>query len=271
MKPEKNSNAEKSGGWFTSIRNKILAVIGGVVVTVLSFIFAPIKEFILDLYPDKGTIGMDAPDELIVGQEFTIDPRVTPVGKLWHAVMRIKGSGNVTQPLHQSTFTIGMVPSEGPYSKLANAKPLVFKAGEEGTAHFECELLSGEKQISSHTTDIPIVRHREYAGDWQVQIGDTKGTMHLEETPDDDATVYGFYKLSTEIRGLISGKFDGAKLSGYLSIGDASSRLQILGDTHDAGGVVSVQGEATMYQAQGGGWQVMANQPRLNFQMMKVR
>jgi hypothetical protein len=269
--PASASQQKEKTGFLGRIREKIgdaaTAAIAGVIVIGLGFVARPLGEGVLDLYPDNGKIGLvNVPDELLVGQEFTVGPRITPVGKLWHAFIEIKPRG-VTQTLRQSKFFVGKVTEEGVFS------PLQFKAADsEGTAHIEANLLSDDRPLASaKPVDIPIVRHREYAGDWQMKLGDTTGSMHLEETPDDDAAVYGFYKLSTETYGLISAKFDGAKLNGFLTIGDASTRIQILGDTHDKQGTISVDGEGTLYQAEQGSWQPMAGQQPLKFQMSKSK
>lgn len=240
---------------WKKVRDGIAGGIAIVFLAALAGIFTPVGDWILDRIPDTGTVSrVDGPDEVVVGEKFYVDPFIAPSGHLRHAVLHVERSMNIDQMPRQRDYTLGKVADASAFSKLHNGA-LQFQALEVGTASIACQLLSGDRVIGSATPKvIPIRRHHAYDGDWTIKIKDTSGTMHLEEMPDDTATVYGFYALTTHVTGLVSGTFDGAKFSGFLTIGNAPSRFELLGDTADHNGTISVTGRATQFSVDGGTW-----------------
>jgi hypothetical protein len=261
-------------GISKGVRNGILAAIVGLALAMLTAVFTPIGDFILDLLPDRGNLTfVDKPDKAYVGVEFTVDPYITPVGKLRHAILEVVPVSPSLEYLSaQSRYRIGKVAEAAHFSTLYKNTTLRFVSHDAGTALINCQLFSEQKVIDQPPPiSIRVFRHYDYDGDWDLTIGETHGTMHVEATRSDTASVYGVYTLQTGIKGLISGTFDGSTFAGFMTVGDSASRFEFNGKTKGSHETIAVTGTATLKVAANGGWQPAEGQPPFNLVMTKKK
>jgi hypothetical protein len=275
MKKKKTDDGFLRGIW-KNLSNSVKTAIVAAIVTALGVVFTPIRDRIIDFYPDKGKLShIDGPDQVVLGETFQLDPFITPVGKLWHAGLRVHTPKTGVRPTkEQSIYTLGKIAEPTFFSRVYR-EPLTFHAVEVGKVQIACELLSDDRTLEQAMPhDVEVVRHHDYDGDWEVKVGDNKGTMHLETMPHDDTSVYGVYTLDTptaKIFGLVNGKFDGSKFNGYLTYGESPARFQIQAESKDDDGTISVKGEAKLCEFATDAWRPVAGQPAFKLSMLQQK
>ena len=259
QRKQKAAAHSNGGGFWTKLidkaRDNIITVIIMAVGSVLVLILAPWINSAREIFPDRGSLEpMGAPSVLLGSSLDLNSSRIIPSGKLDNGQLHVYATHRLEQIPTQRDFPLKQIAAKT-FLKDALPTQLTFIGREEGKAYVLFSLTSGDSTLELlRGWPVEITRHRDYAGDWHLQLGDSAGTMHTETTEKDDRRVYGYYSLDDGPMGVISGHFDGSGFSGFLTNGDSTGRWEITADTHDDGKKIQANGKARFFVGVNADW-----------------